>query len=109
MSNDVMPLTGGYPARDARRAAKQISSYQAATQVRIAHRDADTHAALAAMENLTIATGWGMGTVVRVARLQEQLEALAPAASGKLAYLADVHGFGIADVVDGLRRDVTRG
>lgn len=108
MPGELTPLSGGYPVRATRRAAREMTSYQAAAQVRIARMDADTDVALAAMDDLTTAVGWGMGKVVRIARLQQDLEALAPAATGRLAYLADVHGLGMGDVVDDLRRRLQR-
>jgi hypothetical protein len=93
---------------DARRAGRAVSRYQTGGQVRLARVDSETDVAIGKEEALTTVTGSAMGCVVRVAKLQQQLEALAPDASGRLAFLADDHLLGMADVIAGHRYELRR-
>jgi CO/xanthine dehydrogenase FAD-binding subunit len=90
---------GGELTRPARRASRAITSRQLAAQVRLAGVDADTDVAIGKIENLTMATGVAASAVVRVARAQRYLEQLAPEASERLAFLADDHMIGCADML----------
>jgi DNA transposition AAA+ family ATPase len=106
--SDLIQYTGGAVSRDARRASRQISRGRLGTQVRMAAVDDATDFAVAKVENLTMATGSAMQSVARVAAAQRQLEQIAPEASGRLAYLADDHVLGCAEVLGDLRRDMRR-
>lgn len=94
--------------RDVRRAGRAISRYQTGGQVRIAQVDTEADISLAKVDALTTATGNAMGAVVRVAQAQQHLELLAPAAAGRLAYLADTHMLAMGDLMQDLRRDLRR-
>lgn len=93
---------------DARRASRAISRYQTCGQVRLARVDTDTDVALGKEEAQTTVIGNAMACVVRVAKLQQQLEALAPEASGRLNYLAEDHMVGMAEVTADHRREQRR-
>jgi hypothetical protein len=99
---------GGALSRDARRASVQIRRGRLSTQVTIGAVDNATDIAVAKMENLTMATGTAMHQVARVAEAQRQREQMAPEAAGRLAYLADDHALGCAQLLDDLRGDVRR-
>ncbi len=107
---DIRDSRGGRDLlpRDVRRAAVAIRRHQLDNQVGQAQADSDTDRAIGEMEDDTIATGSAMEKIVRVARLQRQLEEVAPEASGRLALLADDHAFGMSDSVSRLRRRLHR-
>lgn len=105
--SDIQAFTGG-PSRPARRAARAISRNQVTAQVRISGVDASTDVTNAKIENVSLATGTAMRAVVAVTKLQENLEALAPAAAGKLAFLSDDHTLGMGELLADLRRDLRR-
>jgi hypothetical protein len=77
-------------------------------QVRTSQADNVTDLAQVKVENLTMATGSAMQQVTRVAQAQRQLEQLAPEAAGRLAFLADDHMLGCAEMLADLRRDLRR-
>jgi uncharacterized protein (DUF2384 family) len=106
--SDLAPYTGGVVSRDARRAGREISRGRLGTQVRLAAVDDVTDLALGKVESLTMATGSAMQSVARVAMAQRQLEQMAPEASGRLAFLADDHLLGCAELLGDLRRDMRR-
>jgi hypothetical protein len=58
--------------------------------------------------HITMATGTGSRAVVQVSKALEQLELIAPAASGRLNLLADDHALGIADTLADLRHKLRR-
>lgn len=93
---------------DARRAGRTISRYQTGGQVRLARVDTDTDVAIGKGEALTAVTGSAMGCIVRVAKLQQQLETVAPEASGRLSFLADDHALGMAEVIADHRHQLRR-
>ncbi len=98
-----LPVSG-----DARRAARHISRYQAAGQVRLADVDTETDVALGKIDATTATTAQAMGAVIRVAQLHKSLELLAPEAAGRLAYLAADHMIGMGETVADLRRQLRR-
>ncbi len=108
--SDLLPYSPGglTVSGDARRAARTISRHQAHAQVRVSAVDVDTDVAMAKIDALTQATGSAMGAVVRVAQAQTQLEQLAPAASGRLNYLAEAHTHAMGDIMTDLHRDTRR-
>lgn len=108
MSSIQPYIDGGGLIRDARRSGRTISRYQAAGQVRVAKVDTETDIALAKVDAITTATGTAMGSVVRVAQAQRQLEQLAPEAAGRLAFLADDHMLSMGDIMQDLRRELRR-
>jgi hypothetical protein len=109
MTADLSPRDVFDPLpQDARRAARAISRYQTCGQVRLAKVETETDVAIGKEEAETTVTGNAMGCVVRVAKLQQQLEALAPEVSGRLAFLADDHMLGMAEVVAAHRHELRR-
>jgi len=107
--NELAPYAGGVVSRDARRAGREISRGRLGTQVRLAAVDDVTDLALGKVESLTtMATGSAMQSVARVAMAQRQLEQMAPETSGRLAFLADDHLLGCAELLGDLRRDLRR-
>lgn len=108
--SEIQPYNGTQNSlmRDVRRASRAISRYQTGGQLRIAQVDTETDVALVKVDALTTATGNAMGAVVRVAQAQQQLGLLAPAAAGRLAYLADSHMLAMGDLMQDLRRDLRR-
>lgn len=94
--------------RDARRAGRIISRYQADGQASVALSDVLTDLTMAKSDSVTAVTGQAMANVVRVAKVQEQLELLAPAASGRLALLADDHALGMVELTADHRRKIRR-
>ena len=107
---EIQPYSAlhGPLATDARRAGRAISKYQARGQVDVAVTDALTDSALAKSDSATAVTGQAMANVVRVAQAQQQLELLAPAASGRLSMLADDHALGMAELAADHRRKIRR-
>jgi hypothetical protein len=93
---------------DSRRVGRAISRHRAGALVRVSAADADADVAQAKIDNLTMATGTAMSSVVRVAQAQRHLEQLAPETSARLAYLADDHMLGMGEVLADLRRDMRR-
>ncbi len=97
-----------YFPRDARRASRAISRHQAGAQVRTSQIDADTDVAIAKMDAGTAATGVASAAVLKVARLHEQLELMAPSASTRLNYLGESHMMFMGESVTDLHRDLRR-
>ena len=108
MSEITAYTGGGALGRDSRRASRVISRGRLGTQIATSQIDSVTDIALAKVENLTQATGNAMQHVTRVAQLQQQLEQTAPAASGRLEFLAQDHLFGCSELLGDLRRDMRR-
>lgn len=109
MGSEMMPfMEGGALSRDARRASRAITRGRLGTQVITSQVDNTTDVTLAKVENLTMATGNAMQQVTRVAQAQRQLEQMTPEAAGRLAYLADDHMLGCAELLADLRRDLRR-
>jgi hypothetical protein len=99
LSNDLTPYQGAIEplSRDSRRAGREISRMEAGTQTRLARIDKETDATIAKGHSLTSATAFGMNDVTRIAKLQTELETIAPGASGRLNMLADFHAMGVAE------------
>jgi len=109
MSYEVTPFSGpGVSLGDARRAGRAVSRHRSGALVRVSAADAETDVAQAKLDNLTMATGTAMSSVVRVAQAQRHLEQLVPEAAGRLAYLADDHMLGMGEVLADLRRTMRR-
>ena len=109
MINEPTLYTGNELAmRDGRHTGRAISRHRAGALVRVSAADADADVAQAKIDNLTMATGTAMSSVVRVAQAQRHLEQLAPETAGRLAYLADDHMLGMGEVLADLRRDMRR-
>jgi len=94
--------------RDARRASRSISRYQAGGHIRVATTDVETDVTIAKIDSGTAVIGHGMGAIVRVAQAQKHLELLAPEASGRLAMLADDHALGVMETAADHRRTLRR-
>jgi hypothetical protein len=101
-------LAGGALRRDARRASREISRGQLGTQIATSQVNDTTDVTVAKVDNLTMATGNAMQQVTRVAQAQRQLEQMAPEAAGRLAFLADDHVLGCAELLADLRRNLRR-
>ena len=109
VSHEDMPQDGaGLPTRDTRRVGRVVRRNLAGALIRASGTDADTDVAQAKVDNLTMATGSAMSSVVRVAQAQRHLEQLAPEAAGRLACLADDHMLAMSEVLAKLRRDMHR-
>lgn len=107
--SDLTPYVGSSSlSRDARRASREISRGRLGTQITTSQVDNATDVALAKVENLTMATGNAMQQVTRVAQAQRQLEQTTPEAAGRLAFLADDHMLGCAELLADLRRNLRR-
>jgi predicted RecB family endonuclease len=107
--SDIIPYDGGGIAiREARQVFRAISRSRARAEVRMAEADASTDVTLAKVDNLTMATGAAMQQVVRVVRVQRELEQLAPEASARLNFLADDHLLGCSELLSDLRREFRR-
>ncbi len=110
MDTDLIPMTGGggLVSREVRNTVRAVNRLKSRAAVRIAEVDASTDVTLAKVDNLTMATGTAMQQVVRVARVQRELEQLAPEASGRINFLADDHLLGCAELMAELRRELRR-
>lgn len=109
MSDELTRYIGNELAmQDGRRAGRAISRHRAGALVRVSTIDADADVAQAKIDNLTLATGTAMSSVLRIAQAQRALEQLTPEISGKLAYLADDHMLGMGEVLADLRHDLRR-
>lgn len=108
MSNELNFYDPGTLVRSSRRAGQAINRNRAGALVRASGTDADADVAQAKIDNLTMATGTAMSSVVRVAQAQRHLEQLVPEAAGRLAYLADDHMLGMGEVLADLRRTMRR-
>jgi hypothetical protein len=106
--SELSPFICADGSGDARRASRQLSRSRLGAQIRTGEVGSVTDVALAKVDNLTMATGNAMQQVTRVATAQRQLEQLAPEAAGRLAFLADDHMLGCAELLGDLRRDLRR-
>jgi hypothetical protein len=107
--SEITSYTGGAAiSRDSRRASREIARGRIGSQIATARTDNATDVAMAKIDNLSLATGNAMQQVTRVAQAQRQLELMVPEAAGRLAFLADDHALGCAEVLGDLRRDMRR-
>ena len=97
---------GSALVRDARRSSREISRGRLGTQIQTSQVDNATDVTLAKIENLTMATGNVMQQITRVSQAQRQLEMMAPDAAGRLAFIADDHMLGCAELLSDLRRNL---
>lgn len=107
MSN-LAVYEGGALSRDTRRAGREISRGRLDMQITVSKVDNTGDVAHAKIEGLTMATSNAMQQVTRVAQAQRQLEQMIPEAAGRLAFLADDHVLGCAELLADLRRDLRR-
>jgi hypothetical protein len=110
MSGELIPFIGGSSPllRDSRRAARQISRYEAQSQMRIASTDTETDVSIAKVDSATAVTGSAMMSVTRVEVAIKSLETQAPGVSGRLAMLADMHALNVAEVMADHQRILRR-
>ena len=95
---------------DARRAGRAISQCEAAHLAWQAQQHCHTEETLIEMEDDTTLRGTAMGHVCRIALLQQELEARAPAASARFNSFAEEHTWDLhEDVAWGRRRRRRRG
>jgi hypothetical protein len=94
--------------REARSTIRAVGQSKSLTQVRIAQADDSTDLAVTKLENLSLATGTAMQHVARVARIQRELEQLAPEISMRLNFLVDDHLLGCSELLADFRRDLRR-
>ena len=107
--SDITPYTqGGGLSRDARRYGREISRGRLGTLIRTNQVDNVTDVALAKVDNLTMATANAMQQATRVTQAQRHLEQLTPEAAGRLAFLAEDHVLGCAELLADLRREMRR-
>lgn len=100
--------SGALSARDARRLARVRSDRSVSRELRGQDVDVETDVAIDKVQNVTMATGAAMTAIVNVATAQQNLEQLAPAASGRLALLADSHALEMAETLADLRLRLRR-
>lgn len=100
--------SGALSPRDARRLARVRSDRSVSRELRGQDVDVETDVAIDKVQNLTMATGAAMTAIVNVATAQQALEQLAPAASGRLALLADSHALEMAETLADLRLRLRR-
>ena len=103
MSYELAPLTGGLPARDARRSGRALSRVQASGQIRQAVIDVEADVTMAKLEAITTTTGHALASVARVAQAETALALNFPGASGRLAFIADQHMLAVGEVLNELR------
>ena len=110
MDMDLVPMTGGggLISRQARRYGREISRGRLGALIRTGQVDNTTDITLAKIDNLTMATGNAMQQVSRVTQAQRHLEQLTPEAAGRLAFLAEDHMLGCAELLSDLRRELRR-
>ena len=107
--SDITPYTqGGSLSRDARRYGREISRGRLGTLIRTSQVDNATDVSLAKVDNLTMATANAMQQVSRITQAQRHLEQLTPEAAGRLAFLAEDHVLGCAELLADLRREMRR-
>jgi hypothetical protein len=105
MTGDLAPYDASSLAlRDSRRAARQISRYEARSQMRIASTDTETDVSIAKIDSTTAVTGSATMAVTRVGLAIKSLEMQAPEVSGRLALLADMHAINVAEVMSDHQR-----
>lgn len=110
MNKDLIPTAEGRILldHDTRRTGRAIQRNRLAGQIRSNQVDNTTDVALAKIDNLTMATGNAMQQVSRVTQAQRHLEQLTPEAAGRLAFLAEDHMLGCAELLSDLRRELRR-
>ena len=107
--SELAPYTNGSAlSRDGRRYGREISRGRLSTLIRTNQVDNVTDVALAKVDNLTMATANAMQQVSRVTQAQRHLEQLTPEAAGRLAFLAEDHVLGCAELLADLRREMRR-
>jgi uncharacterized protein (DUF2384 family) len=85
-----------------------MSRHSTGAQLRVSAIGAVTDAAIAKIDDVTMATGTAMSSVTRVAQAQRHLEQLVPEVSGRLAFLAEDHLLGMVEILSDLRRNLRR-
>jgi hypothetical protein len=93
----------GLAPRDAKQIRRAQNRREVERDGRFGRTDLETDVAISKVQNATMATGVGMQAVVTVATAQQSLEQMAPAASGRLAMIADMHALDIVDTLADLR------
>ena len=107
--SELAPYSNGSGlSRDGRRYGREISRGRLGTLIRTNQVDNVTDVALAKVDNLTMATANAMQQVSRVTQAQRHLEQLTPEAAGRLAFLAEDHLLGCAELLADLRREMRR-
>jgi hypothetical protein len=108
MSYEVIPYVDGFGSRDARRSARAMNQIAIRGQVRQAEVDVETDIALGKIHSITATTGQGLGAVAQVAQAETALVQHFPAASGRLAFIAERHMFHVSDAIDDLQWKLRR-
>lgn len=99
--SDILPAAAGgrlLNVGDSKRVGRAISRGHAITTIRCNNIEDETDVELGKVDATTTVTTYGMGAVVRVAQVQQHAETMAPAASGRLAMLADNHALIVGDM-----------
>ena len=109
MTSEIVPIGGGgLMRREARSTLRAVGQSKSFTQVRVARADDSTDLAVAKLENLSLATGSAMHQVARVARIQREMEQLAPEVSMRLNFLVEDHLLGCSELLADFRRELRR-
>ncbi len=103
MSYDLTPFVQGVLAGDARRTGRTLSRINASGPLRQATVDVEADVSFAKLEAVTALTGHALSAVARVAQAEAALALTVPAASGRLAFIAEHHMLAAAEVLDELR------
>lgn len=106
--SEIQPYTptAGDISRPQRQILRAVSRIRSAAIVRAVATDSATDIAMAKIENQTMATNSAMQAVIRVAKVQRELEQQAPEVSGRLALLADDHALACVENLGRLRREM---
>jgi hypothetical protein len=109
MGYDLSVLGGGaLTTRDSVRSSRAIGRAQAAGQIRQAHIDSEADVASAKLDAVTNATGQAMRDVARVGQAELAFAQATPAASGRLANIAEQHAWLVSELVCDLHTQVRR-
>jgi hypothetical protein len=109
MGNELSLLTGGgLTTRDIARTGRAVSRAQAAGQIRQANIDTEADVSSAKMDALTNSTGQAMRDVARVSQAEMAFAQATPAASGRLANIAEQHAWLVGELVCDLHTAVRR-
>jgi hypothetical protein len=100
------PYSGGLSPMGRHQVARSVNRQRAGALIRIAGVKAQAQVAVAKVDALSLVTAEAMTAVTQLARMQRQLEQLAPEASGRLAYLAESHTLLMSGVLQDLRTEL---
>jgi hypothetical protein len=107
-SNEIVLFSSGALARDARRTTVAVNRVYSRGEIRQAEVDVESDVAQAKLDAVTRLTGQAMTAVARLAQAETALTQNFPAASGRLAFIAEQHMLLSGDIVADLHYRVRR-